>query len=292
MAAIVGIGEVLWDVFADQRRLGGAPANFAFHAVQLGHEASIVSRVGNDEPGRELLAALRAHTTSTRYVQTDPQHPTGTVQVALAPDGTPEFTISPNVAWDYLQLDEPLLELARGADAVCFGTLAQRSPATRNTIQAFLAAAPRALKIFDVNLRQHFWSAQLIQTNLAHTHVLKLNSDEQRELARLLGGPGEPLGWARDMIERYKLRLVCITRGPEGCVLVSADGHAEHPGLKVPIIDTVGAGDAFTAALVSGYLAGWPLAVLAEHANRVGAYVASQAGATPPLPSHVRRRPR
>ena len=292
MSVMVGIGEVLWDVFADRQILGGAPANFAYHASQLGHQAFIVSRVGNDRLGRRLLSALRGDRLATDYIQSDPRHPTGTVRVDVAADGTPDFTITPDVAWDYLEPSDSLIGLAERTDAVCFGSLAQRNRRSRQTIEQFLDAAAGALKVFDINLRQHYWSAEIIKAGLDRADLLKLNDDEQAKLAELLPGPDGPVDWARSVIDRYHLRLVCVTRGSRGCLLVSPDQHAEHPGFEVDVVDTVGSGDAFTAALVSGYLAGQPLPDLAKFANRIGAYVATQPGATPahpPLPNgHAR----
>jgi fructokinase len=284
---VVGLGEVLWDVFPDRQILGGAPANFAHHAAQLGQQAYVVSRVGDDQLGRDVLAALAANRLSSDYIQVDPVYPTGTVQVEVGADGNPDFKIAQDVAWDHLEPSEALDELASRTDAVCFGSLAQRDGASRLAVGRFLDSAVRALKVFDINLRQHFWSVEVIRESLARAQVLKLNAEEQVCLADLFPGPREPLRWAQDMINRHKLRLVCMTRGAEGCLLVSADEHAECPGVKVDVVDTVGAGDAFAAALVSGYLANQPLPAIGDFANRVGAYVASQPGGTPALPEDL-----
>jgi len=291
---IVGVGEALWDVFEGGKVLGGAPTNFAYHVCGLGHEGIPLSRVGQDRLGNELLGAICQLGMPTRYIQRDPGHPTSTVIVKLAADGTPDFTIVEDVAWDFLEPDERWLELARGADAVCFGTLAQRSATSRRTIQQLLAAAESALKVCDINFRQRYYSREVVTESLATAHVLKLNESELDELRRVLGyrSAARDAGdeFARHLMAEYGLEMVCITLGGAGCRLVAPGEAVSRPVPATRVVDTVGSGDAFTAGLVVKRLEGRSLASVAEAANLLGAYVAGFRGATPPLDEEVRRR--
>jgi len=282
---VVGLGEVLWDCFADSRRPGGAPANVAFHAGQLGCEGVVCSRVGRDALGDELLAFLEGQGLRTDGVQRDPIHATGTVTVDTSRPEQPRFTIHEDAAWDYLELDAALAELVGRAAAVCFGTLAQRSPASRRAIhQALAAAPPGCLIVYDVNLRQHFYRKEWVEASLAASRVVKLNADEVIALDTLLGldSPGQER-FARAIQQRFGVPTVCVTRGAEGCLLVGPDEAVESPGVPIRLADAVGAGDAFTAALIWGRLHGWPPERQASFANAVGALVASRPGAMPPL---------
>jgi len=285
MGVVVGLGEVLWDVFPDRKLLGGAPANFAFHAKQLGHEGIVVSRVGNDAAGREILRELSIRGVPTESIQVDPVRPTGTVQVTVASDGVPSFVITPDVAWDYLAAEPALVELMKRADAVCFGTLAQRSPTSRSTIETLLDGAG-GMKVFDINLRQNFWSPELIERGLRRSQVAKLNEDELETLQRLELAPssGNTVTCCRALLKKYGLRLVALTRASRGALLVADDQVVDHPGVQVRVADGVGAGDAFAAAMVDALLKGRALVEVAGFANRIGAYVASQPGAMPILP--------
>jgi fructokinase len=286
---MLGLGELLWDVFPDGKRPGGAPANFAFHAAQLGHEASVVSRVGDDELGRELLAHLKTNGISTELIQIDKQKPTGAVQVEVAPDGTPRFTVVENEAWDYLE-DEPRLHRAvASADVVCFGTLTQRGEKSRRTVKSLLNSAKNTV-LFDINLRKNFWSKQLVEEGLSHATITKMNQREQQILKQLgLGkGKGDRVDWCCSILLEFQLELVCVTRGKNGCLLVGTEVWAEHPGYPVGVADTVGCGDAFAAAVAHCHLRGYSLDKTADFANRVGAFVASRRGATPPLPEALR----
>ena len=284
---IVGLGELLWDLLPGGRQLGGAPANFAYFTNLLGDRGVVASRVGEDELGRAAAAKLRRLGSSADYLQYDPAHSTGTVQVAVDGAGQPQFEIARSVAWDILQWTPAWKQLAEQADAVCFGSLAQRSPASRETIQQFLRSTrPQALRVFDVNLRAPFYSAEVLAASLPLAHVIKLNHDEVPVVARLLGIPfsGERAA-AEALLRRHGARLVCVTRGGCGSLLVGEQGADEHPGFRVAVADTVGAGDAFTAALVHYYLLGASLVKMNESANQLGAWVASQVGATP-IPEH------
>lgn len=284
---MLGLGELLWDVFPDEKRPGGAPANFAFHAAQLGHEASVVSRVGDDESGRELLAHLKTNGISTEFIQIDKQKPTGAVKVEVAPDGTPGFTVAVDEAWDYLE-DEPRLHQAiASADVVSFGTLTQRGEKSRRTVQSLLNSA-RNTVLFDINLRKDFWSKQLVEEGLSHATIAKMNQREQQLLQQLGLGKGDRVDWCRSILLEFQLWMVCVTRGKDGCLLVGTEVWAEHPGYPVGVADTVGCGDAFAAAVAHCHLRGYPLDKTADFANRVGSFVASRPGATPPLPEALR----
>jgi len=286
MGRILGVGELLWDLEGERRTPGGAPANFAFSAGQLGHEARVVSRVGEDTLGAELLAFLRSRGLDVATIQTDPDKPTGTVLVELDEDGSPTFTITEEVAWDYLSADDEAVALARSADAICFGSLGQRNPVARAAIRTLVDAGD-GLRIFDINLRQHFWSKNILRWGLQRAAVVKLNAEEQRTLADVFEWPAEPVAWARRLSGAYGTRVVCITRGADGCVLVSPDDVAEAPGKDIEVADTVGAGDAFTAAIADGMLRSLPLSAMARRANRVAAYVASRSGGMAELPSGI-----
>lgn len=280
---IVGLGEILWDCLPSGKKLGGAPANFAYHANVLGDTGIAVSRVGGDALGHEAMSILKASGLDLSSVQIDPVHPTGTVDVTVDIEGKATYTFASNTAWDHMECTESWLSLAHSADAVCFGSLAQRSPKSREAIRTFLRALPlRTLRVFDVNLRQNFYDRDTIEASLQYCDILKLNEEELPIVAKLLDIPWtnekEVLEVLRD---RYHLRLMCYTRSSRGCYFVSAIECCDHPGYRVEIADTIGAGDAFTATVVHHYLLGDPLGVIAEQASRRGAWVATQAGAMP-----------
>ncbi|GAF74736.1 unnamed protein product, partial [marine sediment metagenome] len=266
-----GIGEVLWDVFGRKKTLGGAPANFACHAHALGNDGRVLSRVGDDALGEAIRSRLADSGLDVRTLQTDRQRPTGTVKVAVAADGQPTFTIAKNSAWDALRRTKTWQQLAPQCSAVCFGTLAQRSEPSRNTIRSFLRqAAPQALIVFDINLRQHYYSPPIIERSLLHSHVLKINDEEVAVVKEMAGHATlTDVDWARKLIDCFNLKLVCITRGKDGSALIGPRGFAEHPGYRVTVADTVGAGDAFTAAMVHATLRNKPLTFIAEFANRI-----------------------
>lgn len=280
---VVGLGELLWDLLPSGKQLGGAPANFAYIASLLGNEGTTASAIGSDALGDEALQRLTELRLSTAYVQRVPAHPTGTVNVEIDGTGQPSFDIAESVAWDFLEWTRAWRQLAERADVVCFGSLAQRFPQSRSTIRSFLRATrPDAIRIFDVNLRQKFYTAQILAESMQLATLVKLNHEELPRILHLLqlDHRGEEDS-ARQLLSSYNLKLVCITRGANGSLLVGPEESNEHPGIKIKVADTVGAGDAFTAALVHGYLQGASLAQINETANRVGAWVASQPGATP-----------
>jgi fructokinase len=282
---VVGIGELLWDVFPEGKRLGGAPVNFSYHCHQLGATGYPVSAVGNDELGSEIRDVLVAKSLPDLFVAMDETHPTGTVQVTLE-NGIPSYEICEGVAWDHIPMGEKLETLARKTDAVCFGSLAQRNEVSRTTIHAFLGAMrPEALRIFDVNLRQAFFSKEIIEASLVHSNILKLSDEELPVLAEMFGIAGTVLEQLEALRTKFDLKLIAYTRGPDGSLLVAADETSDHPGCPGDAINSVGAGDSFTATLCIGLLNGKPLAETNDHANRVATFVCSQDGATPVLPA-------
>jgi fructokinase len=286
---VFGIGEVLWDLLPTGRKLGGAPANFAYHARALGADGRVISRVGDDALGKEILERLEKLGIPASGITVDPTHATGTVAVTLAPDGQPCYTISEGVAWDHLMPDPAILATVADADALCFGTLAQRCEPSRSTIRQLVAHSPQtAIRVFDVNLRQDFYSHELLDASSCLANVVKLNDAELPIVARLLGFRGTPKEQMTALLEHYQLRLVACTRGAEGSALFDGKSWCEVPGLPVKVADTIGAGDSFTAAITLGLLAGWSIENLGRIANEIAAYVCSCAGATPPLPEHLR----
>ncbi|HEY3863637.1 MAG TPA: carbohydrate kinase [Verrucomicrobiae bacterium] len=282
---VIGLGEILWDILPDGRQLGGAPANFAFHARGLGARSRVISRVGPDDLGREILQRLQVLGLSTQEIQIDPSAPTGTVTVELSLDGQPRYTIHENVAWDCLAVTDSALAAAAEADAVSFGTLAQRCGVSRHAIQSLLAAIrPGALRILDLNLRQHYFSREVIETSLGLANLLKFNDAELPVLAELLGLRGGAREQIEQLAAKYALRCVCLTRGAHGSLLHSGGQWSDDPSRPVAVKDTIGAGDAFTAALALGLLEGRSLDSINLRANQVARYVCSQEGATPLLP--------
>lgn len=282
---IIGLGEVLWDLLPAGKQLGGAPANFAYHAHALGAEALVVSRIGNDALGREVLDRFHRLGLRTDGLSTDASAPTGTVSVVLDAQGTPTFTIHENVAWDLLQAEPKLLDEAKRAKAVCFGTLAQRHPVGRASVRLMLqATSPAALRIFDVNLRQHFWSPEVITDSLELADVFKLNDEELPVVSGWLGLDGDEGSQLRQLAARFALKAVALTKGGKGSSLLLGDQLVSRPGSKLVIADTVGAGDSYTAALTLGLLAGHGPEQILESAHRVADYVCTQPGAMPPMP--------
>jgi fructokinase len=292
---VVGLGELLWDLLPGGKQLGGAPANFAVMSARLGNRGIIASRVGRDALGDEALAYLATLPADLSYLQSDNEHATGSVSITLR-DGQAEYVFHQPVAWDFLTATPEWLDLAANADAVCFGTLAQRHSVSHETIQLFLKATrENCVRVFDVNLRKPFYDAQSLGISLKHATLLKLNEPEMPIVMSLLGfaqhsGVDESslITSASLLLDHFPLKLVCVTMGSQGSLLVTRETHHRHHGIATAVADTVGAGDAFTAALVSFYLKDAPLAVLNEAGNRWGSWVASQRGAMPALPPDTR----
>jgi fructokinase len=287
---VVGLGELLWDMLPKGPQLGGAASNFAVMAGRLGDDAAVATRIGTDSLGREAIAFLKTTPLNTTYIQEDFSRVTGTVTVALE-QGEPRYTIHEPVAWDFLELTPHWLALAEQADAVCFGTLAQRSPGSRRTIESFLhETRPACVRIFDVNLRAPFFSAEVVERSLELATIFKLNAEEMPKVLSLLEFPDAEgttpdflLSGARQIIEEFPVQLVAITLAAQGSLLVTRNGVDRHPGFPTEVVDAVGAGDAFTAALTCEYLRGAPLHRLNAAGNRWGSWVAARAGAMPPL---------
>ncbi len=288
---VVAIGEVLWDLLPDGRQLGGAPANFIQHAHALGADAVLVSRVGNDDLGREAVARLGARGVATDLIQVDPQAPTGTVGVEVGSDHQPRFTIHENAAWDRLVPEDTALAAVRAADAICFGSLAQRTEAGAAAVRRLVGASRSGgLRIFDVNLRPPFVDPGVVRASLELADVLKLNEQELPAVAAMLGLDGSEEQLLDGLVRRYGLRLAALTRGGQGSLLVTASGRSECPAASVDVADTVGAGDAFTAGLALGLLHGWPLEEINRQAAEVAAFVCTQPGGAPELPAALRSR--
>ena len=280
---VIGLGELLWDLFPAGKKLGGAPANFAYITSLLGDRGIPASRLGQDALGAEAIRRLGELGLSTEFIQSDTDHPTGTVKVEVDPAGQPRFEIANPVAWDFLEWTPQWQELAQQTDAVCFSTLAQRSEPSRATMRSFLLGVrPGAVRVCDINLRQNFFTAQVVAESMKLATVVKLNHEELPRVMRLFElEHRDERDSAQRLLKSYDLKLICVTRGDGGSLLLSPGESSEHPGFKVKVADTVGAGDAFTAALVHGYLRGASLAEINDTANRVGAWVASQSGGTP-----------
>ncbi len=288
---VVGLGEVLWDLLPSGEQLGGAPANFAYITTLLGDEGIVASRVGDDALGRKARQALAKLGLATSNLQLDSRRATGTVRVQLDSAGQPKFEIAESVAWDCLLWTREWRKLAAKADAICFGTLAQRSPESHRTIRGFLKAArPGATRIFDVNLRQSYFSAEVLAESIKLAEIVKLNHDELPRVMNLLGMQHrDEESSAANLLQSHSIKLVCVTRGGNGSLIATSSGIHRHSGYRVKVVDTVGAGDAFTAGLVHQYLRGASLAAMNDAANRIGSWVASQAGGTPaPNPAQLR----
>ena len=280
---VVGLGELIWDFLPGGKQLGGAPTNFACMSRLLGNQSAVASRIGRDALGTEALARLAGLGVSTEYLQVDREHPTGTVRVRLDEHGEASFALNENSAWDYLEWTSGWAELSLKADVVCFGTLGQRVEPARRTIIRFLEATrPAAVRVFDVNLRHTFFNREMLARSLRLATIVKLNQPELLTLGGMLGfGADTEERMAKRLLREFKLELVAITRGERGSLLVTGDEVSDHGGVRVKVKDTIGAGDAFIAALAHYYLRRAPLSHISEAANRVGAWVASQEGATP-----------
>jgi len=288
MLDLIGLGELLWDCFPDRRLPGGAPANVAFHAQQLGLTTAVATRVGQDSLGDELLAYLQQQGLSPQLVQRDPLHGTGTVTVELQGTGT-RYTFLDNSAWDFLEIDHRCQAALATTRAVCFGTLAQRGSVSRATIHAALElTAADCLRVYDINLRPPFFEKEWIEASLQLARIVKLNDDEVRVLSTMFNvACDSELPWTRWLLQTYQLDLVCITRGARGAMAVTANEAVEVSGLPITVADTVGAGDAFTAGLIWSRLRQWPLERGLRLANQMGALVASRPGAMPELRTEI-----
>lgn len=288
---VAALGEVLWDMLPEGRRLGGAPANFACHVAQFGLDACLVSAVGDDEPGHAALSELGRRSLD-RYIAVVPDRPTGTVGVQLDAAGIPAYDIHRDVAWDFIPWTDALAELATGVQAVCFGTLAQRSPVSRQTLTRFLDTMPRdgkRLRVLDVNLRPPLPADDTIVDALARCNVLKLNDEELPHVTAAVGLPPDtpPEEAARRLVADCGLRALILTCGATGSHVFTPEAESHLATPEVDVADTVGAGDSFTAAFTAALLCGADVAKAHRLAVRTSAYVCTQHGATPTLPADI-----
>jgi fructokinase len=283
MKTIVGLGEILWDVFPERKVLGGAPANFAYHASQFGFEGYAVSATGKDVLGKEIADSLAAK--GLNYLIESVDYPTGTVQVTLGENGIPHYEICENVAWDAIPFTQRTRELAQNCDAVCFGSLAQRSKVSRETIYRFLETVPKdTCKVFDINLRQHFYSKEIIHESLLRCNMLKINDEEVVEVARLFDCKGlSEQEVCLYLLNEYNLNVVVETKGAKGSYAFTANETSYLDTPKIHIADTVGAGDSFTGAFVAALFNGESIRNAHQLAVEVSAYVCMQHGAMPKL---------
>jgi fructokinase len=287
---IVGLGEALWDILPSGKHLGGAPLNFVYIASLLGEDAIVATRVGKDSFGNEIRRELGARNLDPSGIQIDPILPTGTVNVTFKND-QPQYEIRQPVAWDALEWSPEWKEIAARADAVCFGTLAQRASKSRKTIENFLEnTSSHCLRVLDINLRRPFYSPELIESSLFRTNVLKLNEVELPEVAAMFGLNRETTeAEIQAVLRKFGIRVGLVTCGEHGAIAAKDDRVVKHPGFSVKVRDTIGAGDAFTAAATHCLLAGMDLERTLTVANRWASWVASQPGGMPPLPEETRR---
>ena len=300
MNYVVGIGEALFDCLPEGRKLGGAPANFAYHVSQFGLNGCAISAIGDDELGEEIIEKFEA--VSLNHILPVVEQPTGTVKVTLDDKGVPQYDICLGVAWDNIPLTDEMLQVARQTRAICFGSLAQRSEVSRRTIHAFLDAAPSvALRVFDINLRQHWYTADVIAESLNRANILKINDEELDVVATMLLGvasepgkliaedPEKTRAVCRDLIAKYDLRMLILTCGAIGSYVFTGTAESYVATPKVKVADTVGAGDSFTATFVAQILLGKPIPEAHQKAVQVSAFVCTQAGAMPVLPDELKK---
>ncbi len=290
MKYVIGMGEALWDCLPEGRKIGGAPANFAYHAAQFGLQSVAVSAVGHDALGQEILDTFSQKGLS--YYLPQVSFPTGTVQVTLDEQGVPQYDICENVAWDNIPYTDELDALARQTRAVCFGSLAQRNEVSRKTIRRFLTTMPQTsdtLRVFDINLRQHFYSKDILEESFRLCNVLKINDEELVVVQRMFGYEGlHEEDTCKKLISDFGLKLLILTCGTNGSYVFDKDGVSFMPTPKVKVADTVGAGDSFTGSFVAQLLLGKTVREAHETAVRVSAFVCTQNGAMPQLPEEVK----
>ena len=281
---VIAVGEIVWDMLPAGKQLGGAPLNFAFFSKELGAEAYAVSAIGNDVLGDETLAVASATGVNLDYLQRN-NLPTSRVLISLDDEGVPQYEIVENVAWDALECPQMILDLVKDASVMCWGSLAQRSVTSRQSVLAMLSAAPKeCVKVFDINIRQHYYSREVIETSLGYADILKLNEDELPLVASILGLSGPEHDIVSQLIEKYALKYLVYTHGADFSEVFSATGEYSHvPTPKVRVVDTVGAGDSFTAVFVTSILQGLSMAESHARAVEVSAYVCTQNGAINPL---------
>jgi len=284
---VVGLGEVLWDLFPKGKRLGGAPANFAYHAAQFGHEGLVVSAIGLDRLGSAIIAELDQN--ALPYHLDRVPYPTGTVDVDLSNPNAPVYTINTRVAWSHIPFTDELRSIAASTKAVCFGSLAQWGRESRSSIRLFLDNCPAdCLKICDINLRQHYYTKATIRESLRRADILKLNEDELYVITQLFGYKmAEEEVLCRRLMRSYGLQMVILTKGVNGSIILWKGGHSFQGTPKVKVVSAVGAGDSFTGAFIGSYLNGASIPEAHALAVRVSAYVCTQKGAMPVIPANL-----
>lgn len=287
---VVGMGEALWDVLPEGKKIGGAPANFAYHVSQFGLPSRVVSAVGNDPLGREIVENFTSK--GLNHLIEEVPYPTGTVQIEIDPAGVPQYDIKENVAWDNIPYTARLEALAGQTRAVCFGSLAQRNVVSRDTINRFLDVMPQtadSLVVFDVNLRQGFYTKEILCNSMKRCNILKINDEELVTVSRMFGYPGIDLQdkcWI--LLGKYNLRMLILTCGINGSYVFTPGNVSFQPTPKVEVADTVGAGDSFTAAFIASLLKGKSVAEAHALAVRTSAFVCTRKGAMPELPPDLR----
>jgi fructokinase len=287
---VVGLGEALWDLLPDRRHVGGAPLNFSYISSLLNSRALVLTRVGNDSLGSELRRELARRGIDTNHIQRDFRLPTGTVEVTVSDDAQPSYEIRHPAAWDELEWTVEWRRLAQQSDAVCFGTLSQRAERSRTTIQSFLReTSPECIRVFDVNLRPPYYARDVIVDSLELASIVKFNEAEYSEVTAMVGlRPALNAGDIQAFVRKFDFELVCVTRGDRGSIMATPDHSFEHPGFATEVRDTIGAGDAFTAAVVHCWLSGKNLEVTSQFANCWASWVASQSGGMPLMDEKLR----
>ncbi|MDP2721640.1 MAG: carbohydrate kinase [Bacteroidales bacterium] len=282
---VIGLGEVLWDLLPGEKKLGGAPANVAFHARQLGADAVVVSAIGNDALGEEMIDVLVKKRLRYHLAKTD--WPTGSVEVKLH-QGNPEYNIIENVAWDHIQYTTEIEFLADVASAICFGSLAQRCLLTQQTIYKVLSRMPdQAIKLFDINIRQQYFTREILLRSLNACNMLKINHEELDLLTDLLQLPSDETEKLHVILQKFGLKLIALTKGEKGSLLYTDKEVSRVEATHIQVVDTIGAGDSFSAALIMGLINKKPLRQIHQHAARVSSFVCTQKGATPQLPDEL-----
>ena len=285
---VVGLGEVLWDMLPEGRKIGGAPVNFAYHAGQFGIDSMAVSAIGNDKLGEDTIAEMNGK--HLNHIFPSVPYPTGSVQVKLDEKGVPAYDIKENVAWDNIPFTNEIESVARNCQAVCFGSLAQRNVVSRSTIRKFIKSTPSGcIRIFDINLRQNFYTSNVIRDSLELCNILKINDEEIMLVSRMFNYDSSNIeNVCRTIMEDFSLEMVILTCGTKGSYIFTKDGVSFMPTPKVNVADTVGAGDSFTGSFCAAILRGLPVAEAHKKAVEVSAYVCTQNGAMPEIPESMK----
>lgn len=285
---VVGLGEVLWDMLPEGRKIGGAPVNFAYHAGQFGIDTMAVSAIGNDKLGEDTIAEMNGK--HLNHIFPSVPYPTGSVQVKLDEKGVPAYDIKENVAWDNIPFTNEIESVARNCQAVCFGSLAQRNAVSRSTIRKFIESTPSGcIRIFDINLRQNFYTSNVIRDSLELCNILKINDEEIMLVSRMFNYDSSNIeNVCRTIMEDFSLEMVILTCGTKGSYIFTKDGVSFMPTPKVNVADTVGAGDSFTGSFCAAILRGLPVAEAHKKAVEVSAYVCTQNGAMPEIPESMK----